>query len=71
MDTFWSWEPGKIKGTVSMLRQITVVDMGYLGLEELMPPLGTYMLTDELGMGISCVMLRLLLRKGRYVGHLQ
>ena len=42
-----------------------------LGLEGLFPPLGTYMLKGEVGMGVACVTLRLSLRKGIYVGHIK
>ena len=61
----------KIKGKMSMLRKIKGVDIGDLGLEEWVHILGTYPLTDEVGMGIACVTLRLSMRKGSYVGQLQ
>ena len=41
-----------------MLRKITGLDIGDLVLEEWMPPMGTYTLTDEVGMGIKFVTLR-------------
>ena len=42
-----------------MVSNMTVVDIGYLGLEEWMPPLGTYPFTYEVGMGMECMTLRL------------
>ena len=33
--------------------------------------MGTYLLKVEVGMGLACVTLRLSLRKGVYVGHIQ
>ena len=54
-----------------MLRNMIGVSIGDLGWEEWMHSLGPYPLKYELGMGIACVTLRLYLRKGRYVGHLQ
>ena len=60
-----------IKVYMSILRNIKGVPLGDLGLEECMPPMGTYPLTYEAGMGIACVTLRLSPSKGRYVGHLQ
>ena len=71
MDEFWSWETGTIKENMSMLRKMTGLDIGDLGLEEWMPPLGPYTLTDEVGMGIIFVTLRLSPRKERYAEHLQ
>ena len=41
-----------------------------LGLEDLFSPLGPYPLKYEVGMGLSCVALRISLRKGKYDGHL-
>ena len=43
----------------------------YMGLEYFLPPLGLYPLKDEVVMGVACVTLRVLLQKGRYVGHPQ
>ena len=54
-----------------MLRNMTGVAVGDLGLKEWIPSLGPYPLTYEMGMGIACVTLRLLLQKGGYVRHLQ
>ena len=54
-----------------MLRKITGLDIGDLVLEEWMPPMGTYTVTYEVGMGITFVTLRLSPRKERYAGHLQ
>ena len=54
-----------------MLRKIKGVDIVDLGLEEWMHPLGPYLFTDVVGMGITFVPLMLSLRKGRYVGKLQ
>ena len=54
-----------------MLRKMTGVAKGELGLEEWMPLLGTYSLKDKVGMGIACVTLRSSILKGIYVRHIQ
>ena len=46
------------------------MDREDLGLEYWFPPLGTYPLKDEVGMGVACVVLGVSLRKGRYYGNL-
>ena len=42
-----------------------------LGLEVLFPPLVTYPLKGEVGIGVACVTLRFSIRKGRCVGNIQ
>ena len=54
-----------------MLRKMRNMAREDLELEDLLPPLGPYPLKDEVGIGVACVTLRMSLRKGRYVGHLQ
>ena len=54
-----------------MLSNMVTMDREELGLEDLFPPLRPYPLKYEVGMGVTCVTLRMSLRKGRYVGHLQ
>ena len=61
MDTSWIRDPGTIIGNIWMLRNTTRVDIGYLGLEEWIPLLVPYPLTDEVGMGIAYVTLSLFL----------
>ena len=54
-----------------MIRKMIGMAIGDLCLEEWMLRLIPYPLTDEVGMGITCVTLRLSLQKGKYVGNLQ
>ena len=54
-----------------MLRNIGKMAMEELALEDWLPPLGTYPLKEEVGMGVTCVTLRMFPSKGRYVGHIQ
>ena len=71
LDDFWSQEPGTVRVNLTILRKVRITTKEELGLEGLFPPLGTYMLKGEMGMGVECVTLRLSLRKGIYVGHIQ
>ena len=54
-----------------MMRKMVTMAREELDLEYCFPPLGPYILKDEVLMGVACVDLRILLRKGRYTGHLQ
>ena len=64
-------EPGTLRGNLTMLSNMGKMSREELGLEYWLPPLGTYPLKDEVSIVVVCVTLRMYLRKGRYVGHLQ
>ena len=49
LHAFWRQDPGIIRGNMLMLGNMTGVTIGDLGLEEWMPPLVPYPLTDEFG----------------------
>ena len=68
---FFSREPGTVRGTVAILRNMGIMAKEELGLEGLFPPLGTYPLKWEVLMGVACVTLIFSLRKGIYVGNIQ
>ena len=53
-----------------MLRKMVTMVRGELGLEDWFPPLGPYLLKEEVAIGVACVTLRISIRIGRYVGNL-
>ena len=69
--TFWSRQPGTVRGNLNMLRKLGVIQREYLGLDYLFPPLGTYPLKYEVGMGVAWVTLILYLSKGVHFGNIQ
>ena len=71
LDAFWSREPGTLRGDFTMLRNMGTMDREDLGLEDWFPSLGPYPLKDEVLVGEACVVLMMVLRKGRYVGNLK
>ena len=71
LESFWSIEPGRVRGNLKMWRKMVTMDREELVLEYWFPPLVPYPLKDEVGMGVACVILRVSHRKGIYAGHLQ
>ena len=70
VDAFWSREPGTVEATRRESRQILVVG-NRLGLENVLPAMGPFPLTDTQGMGIAVSILLRSLDKGRYQNTLQ
>ena len=58
-------------GDLTILRKMGTMAREELGLEDWFPYLGPYPLKNEVGLGVACVTVRMSLRKGRYVEHLQ
>ena len=70
MDAFWSREPGTVESTRRETRKIVLVS-NKLGLEDVLPIMGPFPLTDTQGMGIAVSVLMRSLDKGRYQNTLQ
>ena len=68
---FWSRWSGTVGINLTMLRNMGMMFKEQLGLEGWFPLLGPYTLKYKMGMGLACVTLRLLPRKGVHVEHLQ
>ena len=68
---YWIQEPGTLRGNLTILKKMGMMTKEKLGLEDSLLPLGTYPLMGEVLMVMECVTLRLYLRKGRYIGHIQ
>ena len=60
---FWSRELGTIRGNFTMLGETGTTAREELGLEGWLPPLGPYLLKDEVGMGVECFTLRISFKK--------
>ena len=61
LNTFWSIEMGKVRSKLKMLRKMGMMSRKDLGLEYWFPLLGPYLLKYEVGMGVACVTLRMLI----------
>ena len=50
LEAFWSREPGTVKGNLTIMRKMGMMDREDLGLGYWFPHLGPYLLKDEMGM---------------------
>ena len=71
MDSFWSRDPGTVKGNFTMVKSLGKAEINELVLDTWLSPMGPFPLVDEVGMSLVCTTLIFSLIKVRHAEHLQ
>ena len=63
LEAFLSRKPGAVRGNLTIMSRMQMMDSKDISLEDCFPPMRNYPLKDKVGMVLACVNLRISLLK--------